>query len=124
VNSSSPQDLRIRVEAATADIEDIEKLLSNQSGVSLYEEDPTSSLLRSSTLHTLIVAASSSAGLLSIRSICVELIRSKRVTLTVEVGGKRTKYEGPLNSSEQLKSLIDAIESSESSQGGSQHPVS
>jgi hypothetical protein len=96
----------------------IEELMASQSDVTLHEGTSYDVTSKSSLWQTLVLGASSSAGFAALRSIVVEVIRSRRISVVIRQGKKVISYEGPISDENQLRRLGDAITTDDTSARG------
>jgi hypothetical protein len=112
---ASGYDLK-QVEIAIADIDDTD--------LSIHERTPFHSDNESSVWQTLIIMASSGTAIAALRSVIVELIRSRHIRITINMSGLPVFYEGPLTSSKKIRELADAVAISTTQTGSESKPVS
>src|SRR5665647_3842628 len=108
--------LTVEATGTSLDSCELEGLLSETEGISIRTKSPHSSELNSGALDTLIISATS-AGAFALRSILVEWIRSRQVSITICSGTSRMTYQGPIVDSVELARFTDGVATLESSSG-------
>ena len=78
-------------------------------GLTLHESKPFSPAPESAMWQTLVVGVSSPAAAVALRSILVELIRSRKIVITIRDGDKTVSYSGPIAEKGQIERLANVL---------------